>query len=552
MPELLQRPPMQPGEWWDGYVIRVLAANGLMPTGYMLAKLEHYVEELVTSDVKQASLAGNHAGDGLSNFSRDVLPSWAVRPQSSATAYCTECFRDSPYIRLGWRLRGATRCAVHGHVLRVKCWSCNRRVSHRDLISGRCTCGSEYINAPTLDATNTPALSKWARPTRRARASKACSTDTCMSLTANAGGGFDSQHVALVTFLGCLLSSLAVTDRTGKKQSDGTVSSLLRHLDLKVEPTLEWVETLWERLDCATHLRCALGVVLTLRNDEKSAPSLLSTLPLWEWAQTLCRRGASPMFAERRGWISKGELAQALIPAGTVMQLTRLSGRHLRDLMSEGVVVPVRTLTFGPRQHLFSMDQIDVLKSHALQGYRYGKSVDLGIEGDGLQVMTAAKVVGITTGSTGRSWLDRQELCRLLEDLSARAVQMEEVHNSRISLGSRRIWQRPFLPVLKLMVDQLRNGKLNLWVHGGAAGLARFYIGPDSLALLHRFAYAGWSEAEETQIINTKLPLHGGEMKWRLARQQGIRRAYVREPKTLCPAWKQVVLPLEAAGHEVS
>ena len=552
MPELLQRPSMQPGEWWDGYVIRVLAANGLMPSGYMLAKLERYVEELVTFDVKQASLAGNHAGDGLSNFSCEVLPSWALRPQGGATAYCAECFRDSPYIRLGWRLRGATRCGVHGHVLRVKCWSCNRRVLHRDLICGRCTCGADYINAPPMDVANTPALSKWARPTRRARASKACSTDTGLSLTANASGRFDAQHVSLVAFLGCLLSSLAVTDRTGKSQSDGTVSSLLKQLDLKVEPTLEWVESLWEKLDCATHLRCALGVVLTLRNDEKSAPSLLSTLPLWEWAQTLCRRGASPMFAERRGWISKGELAQALIPAGTVMQLTGLSGRHLRDLMSEGVVVPVRTLTFGPRQHLFSMDQIDVLKSHALQGHRYGKSVDLGIEGDGLQVMMAAKIVGITRSHVRRSWFDRQELCRLLEDLSARAVPMEEAHNARISLGSRHIWQRPFLPVLKLMVDQLRSGKLNLWTYGCAAGLARFYIGPDSMALLHHFASAGWSASEENQSMNAKLPLEGGEVKWRLAKHRGVKRACMRAPQTLCPAWKQVVLPLETAGHEVS
>lgn len=552
MPELLQRPPMQPGEWWEGYVVRVLAANGLMPTEYMQARLERHVEELVTRDVKQASLAGNHASDGLSNFSREVLPSWAVRPQGGATAYCPDCFRDSPYIRVGWRLRGATRCGIHGHVLRVRCWSCNRRVFHRDLICGRCTCGAEYIKAPTLDAAPSPALCKWTRPTRRARASRVCSPDTGLSLTANAMGGFDSQHVALVAFLGCLLSSLALTDINATNQSDGTVSSLLTRLGLKVEPTLEWVETLWRRLDCATHLRCALGVVLTLRNDEKSAPSLLGTLPLWEWAQTLCRHGASPMFAERKGWISKGELAQALIPAGTVMQLTGVSALHLRDLMSEGIAVPVRTLTYGLKQHLFSLDQIDLLKSHVRQGYRYGKPVDLGIGGDSLEVMTEARVVGVTTGITGRSWLDRQELGRLLEDLSAHAVPMAQEHSSRVSLGSRRIWQRSFLPVLKLMVDQLRSGKLNLWTYGSAGGLARFYVGLDSLELLHRFEYAGWPGSEEDQNINAKLPLRGGEMKWPLERHPGGKRSCPRGPKNLWPVWTQGLLPLDMAVYEVS
>lgn len=108
MPRLLQRPRLEAGKWWDGYVVHVLAENGYAPTrDYMQGRLERFVDELVPIESKLKALAGNPIGELLRAFSNFAFPTWAVRGLLSATAYCPCCFWVNPIVQLSWRLADA-------------------------------------------------------------------------------------------------------------------------------------------------------------------------------------------------------------------------------------------------------------------------------------------------------------------------------------------------------------------------------------------------------------------------------------------------------------
>lgn len=537
MPKLLQRPSLMPGEWWEGYVVRVLLENGHAPNGkYMLRKLEPLVAATMASDVKLDAQAGDLVRERLHAFSVFTLPRWAVRGHGAATAYCPQCYRDAPYIRLSWRLHAVTHCEAHGCPMQACCGACGSPVFHWHLAGRFCRCGADVSQSPWTKTSASMALNLKPVPGGENSLFSAQCVEDLVS-TEGERKCFRVEAIATVAFLGCLLPSLAAARMTGTKWREPTVSGLLSRLGLSAVPSVAWVEQLWQALPSAAHLRNALLIVLRLHHEELSLPSDLSVLPLWQWAQTLSGLGASSATAERRGWVPVGALAPRLHSASSVARQTGFAVRQLTELMAKGVAMPTRTLTVGVRQHQFSPEIVHELQRLRDHECRYGRYGNLGVEGNGLKILAKTGIVGLAIEGCDRRRLDRRQMRALLDGLDRRAAPIDQLDGAKVSLGSKRIWQSPYIPALKETFSRLLSGELNLWVCGNAPGLARFHVGLDTLEFLHRGAL-GKARSRADADVQPELPLCGGKTSWvpkpQIWRQPPrIGKAHSREDKTL-------------------
>jgi hypothetical protein len=316
---------------------------------------------------------------------------------------------------------------------------------------------------------------------------------SAMSAHDMANRAADCETLGLLIFLGELLPALASVHICGLDESARTVSALLHSLNMgliKID-SLQWTEKLLSSLPSAAHLRAALNVTLKLYSQEQANKSDLSCLPLLHWTQLLCDLGASPVKAERKGLIEPGLLTAGLVSLKIAAKQAGITKMHLHHLMRRGITAPARTFSVGGRQHLFSQEQVRNLSRFRHQGYGYGNSLDLGIEGSGIQILHHSKVVPKVTGNDSRTWLDGHELRKLLTRLGEVAVPSERVDGSMICLGSKRIWQNRHVPVLKTFFERLRTGDISLWSYGQAPGFSRFYLGLEGLEFLQRGAVGG-------------------------------------------------------------
>ncbi|MBY0235418.1 MAG: hypothetical protein K2W93_10575, partial [Burkholderiaceae bacterium] len=205
---------------------------------------------------------------------------------------------------------------------------------------------------------------------------------------------------------------------------------------------------------------------------------------------------------------------------------------------------PVRTLEVGLRQYQFSAEQIQELQPQQRREGRSRRSLSLGIEGNGRRILGQAGVIDLVAGQCGRAWLHPLRLRELLAELDRHATPVERIDASKVSLGSKRIWQSPYIPALKPLFTKLRNGELKLWTWGDQPGLARLYVGPDALEFLHRgsLGKAGVVSAHEHQ---PELPLFGGELAWVPSPQTWVRPARLGWVQRSSPQAFQ--LPLQMA-----
>jgi hypothetical protein len=211
--------------------------------------------------------------------------------------------------------------------------------------------------------------------------------------------------------------------------------------------------------------------------------------------------------------------------------------------MSKGITAPARTFNVGGRQHLFSQEQVQNLSSFQQQGYGYGQSLDLGIEGNGIQVLHHSKVVPIVTGNDSRTWLDGHELRKLLTRLGEVAVPSERVDGCMICLGSKRIWQNRHVPALKTLFERLRTGDISLWSYGQAPGFSRFYLGLEGLEFLHRGAVGGRiSSISSAQQKNLELEV--AQTSWDPTPPPWHRRPVLGQPRTVDSRVKLSQIPI--------
>ena len=533
MPKLLLRPTLMPDEWWDGYVARVLAENGHAPTReYMLGKLEPIVAQLVPDQVKRQAMAGDSVAETLRTYSGWTLPTWAVRGTKSAAAYCPECFSDEPYVRLGWRLRAVSHCDAHGSTLQTRCGACNRSVFHWDLARQVCRCGTAL--GQSQGSASRAAGAVTARSCSTCQENGLFSWQEARNATTRPSDCSESAYpaaLAVIVLMGRLLPALVEVRVAGLADEARTTTGFIKALGLTLSPSMDSVKELLEALPSAAHLRAALSVILSLRLAEQTGTSVLGQLPLQDWAERLCALGASPAAAERRGLVEVGALQRGLVPLKVAAPQAGLSEMHLHSLMERGLVVPTRTFEVGERQHLFSPEQVQFLTGFRHQGYTYGNAFDLGLEGSGVHVLRAAGIVGLVPGNAGRTWLDGEALRALLAALSERAIEVQAVNAQMLNLGSKRIWQNRYVPVLKTLVVKLLAGEVALWAFGDQPGFARFYLGVDALELLHRGSVAGGSAVSGTDL-QSALALSGGVGAWTPTPTLWTRRPRLGAPRS--------------------
>ncbi len=430
MHNFLQRPQLKVDEWWNAYAARVLAENGSAATnGYMLNKLEFLVAQLVSKDDRKRALAGNAIGDSLRIFSHWELPLWAVRGESASIAYCPTCFGDEPYVRLSWRLRCVSHCALHGAELQTRCGACSRALFHWDLARQVCRCGTSIaqLNShQSLDDVEEDG------PTDIHGRNWIFSSQVIDRVLGEANAtreGGPSETLAVVIFLGRLLPELAKCPMVGVSKEARTIKGFLQSLGLTLAPTKNFVQVLFESLRSAPHLSRALTVVLSVSEAERHQGTALSGLPLREWAELLNRLGASPRRAIRLGLAVEGGLCRELVPMKVAAREAGLTEMHLYYLMARGVVAPTRTLDVGARQHLFSSQQVEELARLRPQGYGYGNALNLGLEPPAIKVLRTAGIVEVIPCNDGRTWLDSEALRSLLQELGARAVPVDTVRD---------------------------------------------------------------------------------------------------------------------------
>ena len=515
MSKLMLRPTLMPDEWWDSYVARVLAQNGHAPTReYMLAKLEPLVARLVSDGARHGAMAGDALGGTLRSYSRWTLPSWAVRGTKSAAAYCPICFHDKPYVRLGWRLRAVTHCAAHDHALRTTCSACSRLVFHWDLAREVCRCGAALGLPQATSRRASGAMATGQGATDRQNWLLA-SQEALNAVTPFNGGSGPScpETLAVIVLMGRLLPALVDVRVVGLTDESRTITGFLKALGLTMSPSMRWIKDLLELLPSAAHLRRALSVILALLHAEAAGRSVLGSLPFQEWAERLCALGASPAKAEHQGLIQIAAMQRGFVPLKIAAQRAGLSEMHLHSLMVRGLVVPTRTFEVGERQHLFSQEQVQFLTRYRHQGYGYGMALDIGLEGAGVHVLRIAGIVGLVRDSAGRTWLDGEELRSLLTTLGQRAIDAQAVNAQMLSLGSKQIWQKRYVPALKTLFAKLHSGDVALWAFGTEAGFARFYVGVDALEFLHRGSVVGGSAVSDTHPQRA-LALSGGRCAW--------------------------------------
>lgn len=518
MPNLLQRPPIMEDEWWSGYVARVLAANGHAPTReYMLAKLEPLVSSIVPVGLRHKAIAGAPTEGGLRSFSKWTFPSWAVRGENGAAAHCPFCFGDQPYMRLSWRLRAVTHCALHNCPLQTRCSACSVPLFQWDLARRTCRCGMAIGKSSARLAESSQVGSAYDCSDARSNwLFSAQVANAAMASHEVANRSSDCPKLGLLIFLGELLPALATVHHCGLDKKTNTVAEFLARLNLVLTEcdSLPWVERLISALPSVTHLRAALTVVLKLYSQEQSKQSALHSLPLLHWAQMLCDLGASSAKAEGEGLIEPGLLSAGLVSLKQAARQAGITSMHLHELMKKGVVTPTRTFDVGGRHHFFSQEQIQSLSRFHHQAYAYGNSLDLGFEGNGIFILRNSKVVPIVEGNDGRKWLDGNKLRDLLKRLGEISVPSIQINACMVSLGSKRILQSRYAPALKALFERLCSGEISLWSCGEAPGFARFYIGLDGLDFLHRGA-VGCAQSLDSSDRQQSIPLTDVEMTWK-------------------------------------
>lgn len=537
MHKLLQRPPIKHGEWWEGYVARILVENGCPSKGkYLLGKLEPLVTVMVSENIKRGTQAGEALTKGIRSFQQYRLPKWAVKGHGAPAAHCPDCMREDPFIRLSWRLPAVTHCETHNRPLQISCGACERLAFHWDLARQSCRCGAPFAGLPSGPSLNemAPAARQGVPATDSQRDSWIFSAQQADRILALADGSSKSgpSPIALMTFVGHLISCLTAGRQRNKQATKRTIGGLLMQLGVSATPSVTWIEELWLALPSAAYLRSALNLVLCMHHSEQLSPSEMGSLPLRDWAETLCGLGASPASAERRGWVSAGSLSPGLVSATSAAKLAGVQVNYFLALRAKGLARPVRTLEVGLRQYQFSAEQVQQLKPLHRRDGRSRSSRCSGIEGNGRKILGRAGVIDLVTGPDGRTWLHPLRLQELLAELDRHAVSVERIDASKVSLGSKRIWQSLYIPALKPLFTKLRNGEIKLWTWSDQAGLARFYVGPDALEFLHRGS-VGRAGASSVHGRQPELPLFGGEMAWVPSPQswgRPVRMGWVQRP----------------------
>lgn len=429
--QLLVRPRIESDEWLEGYLARIVVANGL-PRECRAAI--HLQAIHPNDDLDQHSASGARL-PALATVGRHIVPGWSCSGVRSRACFRPICWQQAPYYRSEWRLADSAGCWRHGCEYRWQCHACNAELDVVDVCAGACRRGhSLTVAEPGIDTSAWPRFAIGASDLTRA-----------------------SEEV-LASYL--LLTRLAARTVSRSRRKNRNVarsmSILIKAIDAPVVLGLPTVRATLLQLSGRDEMSAALHLILRAHRDELAQKTVLSSLPLWELAGILVRRGASCSSSIRDGLIDR----HAVAFVGADGDLQR------RGYRSSGIGASgVGEAVLSDSAHL-----------QASSGLLRLREFD---EWKARQAVSAEPVVQGTN-----VFMSPCELEDYLRDLSRVARPLAECREATVPLNLPQLWAGVRRAALIDAFDKMRSGLFSVWERHDRVGIARFYVGGDVLRRL--------------------------------------------------------------------
>jgi len=257
-----------------------------------------------------------------------------------------------------------------------------------------------------------------------------------------------------------------------------------------LSPCVENATKLWSKLQSVAHLNLALSVVCRVAHEELKSPSALSCLPLLQWAQELADLGASPDRAIAAGWVKPGQLTAGRVSMKRAARMAGVRPMHVRFLVNKGLLTPVTEFRQGNRQLVFTLEQVETLKTLRPSAFTSGSSLVAGLEGRAREVLRLSHALSMREDVHGIRRLDASALDGLLRKLEANAVDAPHEANGLVGLGTKTVWRHRFLAGLPSVLEDLSAGRFPVYRNAGFVGLNAYAVGTDVLVELRRRSVA--------------------------------------------------------------
>ncbi len=430
--QLLVRPRIEPDEWLDGYQARILVANGLPRE----CRASIHLQCIHPNDDLGHHLANCARAAATTTVGGRVVPAWSCSGVRTPAYFCPLCWQQAPYYRLEWRLADSAGCWRHGCEYRWQCQACNAVVDVFDVCAGVCRRGhSLHAAEPGIDAAAWPRLAIGASDLTRA----------------------SEEVLASYLLLTRLAARTVSCSRRKIRNVARSMSILIKATDARsVVLGLPTVRAALLQLSGRDEMSAALQLILLAHRDELAHRSVLSSLPLWELAGLLVRRGASCSSSIQDGLIDRHAVAFA-----------RTDGDpQRRDSWPSGIGA-----SGGEKAVLTDSAHLQTSSGHLrLREFDEWKA---------RQAVPAEPVVQGTN-----VFMSPCELEDYLRDLSLVARPLSECREATVPLDLPELWAGVRRIALIDVFDKMRSGQFSVWERRDRSGIARFYVGGDVLRRL--------------------------------------------------------------------
>jgi hypothetical protein len=470
------RPALIVDEWWDSYVGRALAANGFsVGSGYILQKFEHAIEDFIGD-----SLANMHRIEYMDDevrckFGPFVIPNWAVRGPRSSVPICRHCLATSPHIPMGWRLRSTLTCPTHKTVLNEVCPKCERQWYAHDCGRGRCRCGLDIRKAECPETISGTSVDTWSLQSQANRSAFGGLVESQSEFDSDNPGEKLACQILMHRVVAALKS--VHVNVLGPNGASVRTRTFTPKDDLSTDPSS--FSKLWQSLNSAAHLGMAISAICEIHHNEKSSPTLLSTLPLWEFAKELADLGANTSRVEHKGWVKVGDLTSGFVPLKDAARRAGIASATLQTLERRGIVGPEKVLQVGDQLFLYSAQQIEELAK-----FRGGEGFGAGLRPRELKVFRNAGLVELLGDGLGAQWLDPEGITNLTSSLELVSLPISSIQCVLFRLSESRIWNWNNIEVLPTFFKKLKSAEIAVFSDGSSGGFSRFYVDGDAIGWL--------------------------------------------------------------------
>jgi hypothetical protein len=460
------RPTLIEDEWWDGYVSRTLAENGYPASSpRTLAQFEHLVTNYV-----DASHAKHHKIDisdnpDLCTFGSHLLPKWAVLTSHSAVKVCRHCLAENAYVRMHWRLHASAQCAIHNSDLISTCPDCQREWAVTDVAKGQCKCGL-LLPLSSHQQGDSPEPSGGFNAHGRNGKKVEAPGELQLSIACK---------VLMHRLTGALeIVRVYVMGPNGNSMLARTFSPI--HI---ATPDVPSFAKLWRTLHSQSHLNAAFRVICEVMHAEKSSRTLLSVLPLWDFAKDLAYLGAEVQAMEQKGLLQAGLLVPGYVPLKIAAKRAGIAASTLQALKDRGVFEAEKVFSVGDGRFLYSPSQIEQLSK-----FKGGEGYGANLGSKETTVLRMSNLIPLLASSNGRPWIDPMGLSNLLADLEAVAVDRAVDRSALVRLSDSCIWRWDNIDFIRTLFEKLQSIEFHLYSDRASTGFSRFFIGSDAMSWL--------------------------------------------------------------------